>query len=129
MNYLLINVNYDYRGFKLFKQVRGEIMTSLNIRALALSFATIWGLTVLFLGITSMFGWGIDIVAVLGTFYLGYAPTILGAIIGTIWAFVNGIITAMIFGYLYRAFSSRVKSRKVVHFLPMRKRRKMRRAA
>lgn len=102
-------------------------MTSLNIRALALSLATIWSLTVLFLGITSIFGWGIDIVAVLGTFYLGYSASILGAIIGAIWAFANGIITVMIFGYLYRYFSSKLSSRRIVK-IPAR-RRKMKRAA
>jgi len=46
-------------------------------------------------------GYGTDIVSLIGTVYIGYAPTIAGAIIGAVWAFIDAIIGCYIFVWIY----------------------------
>ncbi len=70
---------------------------------LALGIAT--SVAILFLGIVAwLFGWGTDIVNVFGSFYIGYAPSFLGSIIGMIWGFFDGFIGGVIVAWLYNLF-------------------------
>ena len=41
---------------------------------------------------TALFGWGIGVVQVLSTLYIGYEPSFVGAVSGAVWAFVDGFI-------------------------------------
>jgi hypothetical protein len=76
----------------------------LNVGALALSFGILWGLSVLVLGWIAMGGWGVRWVEVLSSLYIGYRATVVGAIIGAIWAFFDGLIGGFLIAVFYNAF-------------------------
>ncbi|OGT63940.1 MAG: hypothetical protein A3J38_06065 [Gammaproteobacteria bacterium RIFCSPHIGHO2_12_FULL_45_9] len=46
-------------------------------------------------------------VQAMGTMYIGFGPTFLGAVIGAIWAFIEGLV----FGYLLSFFYNRCLDR------------------
>ena len=76
-------------------------MNKLQPVPLGVAFGVLWAVYVLFLGIAAMFNWGGGIVDGLGTLYIGYGPSILGAIIGAIWAFVDGLVGGVIVAWIY----------------------------
>lgn len=51
--------------------------------------------------------WGVPVVAVLSSVYIGYSPTFVGSIAGAVWAFANGFIGGVIMGWLYNKIVSR----------------------
>jgi hypothetical protein len=67
-------------------------MEKCNVKALAVAVGALWAIYVLLLGWIAAFGWGEDMVDLLSSLYIGYAPTFLGGIIGGIWAFIDGAI-------------------------------------
>lgn len=69
--------------------------------ALGVAIGATWALGVLFLGFTAMFGWGAALVPPLASLYLGYAASIVGAIIGAVWAFVDGFIAGAVVAWIY----------------------------
>ena len=73
----------------------------LNIKALAVAIGALWAFSVLLLAWMAAFGWGREMVTVLASLYLGYAPTFLGGIIGAVWAFIEGAIAGAIIAWLY----------------------------
>ena len=65
----------------------------------------VWGIYALFLGLVAwLFGWGVGLVQVLSTYYIGFAPTLSGALIGTVWALVDGFIFGLILAAIYNKF-------------------------
>ncbi len=52
----------------------------------------------------AFFGWGLGIVQVLATLYIGYSPTFVGTIAGAVWAFVDGFIAGAMIAWLYNRF-------------------------
>jgi hypothetical protein len=68
---------------------------------LGVAIGVLWAACVFFLGITAMFDWGGGIVDVLGSLYIGYTASVLGAIIGAIWAFVDGLVGGVLVAWLY----------------------------
>ena len=48
-------------------------MNKLNIKALGLTLGIVWGIGILFLGLTSTFwNWGLGFVTLMGSVYIGY---------------------------------------------------------
>lgn len=82
-------------------------MTKLNVKAFTIACSLTWAISVLFLGWASALGWGYGFVATLSTYYVGYAPTLLGDIIGALWALVDGAVGGWIFVLLYNAFAEK----------------------
>ncbi len=76
-------------------------MNKLQPVPLGVAIGVLWAVSVLCLGITAMFNWGGGIVHSLGTLYIGYGPSVLGAIIGAIWAFVDGLVAGVIVAWIY----------------------------
>jgi hypothetical protein len=76
-------------------------MNKLQLVPLGVAFGVLWAVYVFCLGITAMFNWGGGIVDGLGTLYIGYGPSVLGAIIGAIWAFVDGLVAGAIIAWIY----------------------------
>lgn len=73
-----------------------------NIRALALTCAIFWAVSVALFALLAMqTGLAITFVNMLSEVYLGYAPTLMGALIGAAWGFLDGLICGAIFGWLY----------------------------
>ena len=67
---------------------------------LGIAIGVLWAIYVLFVGIVAMFGWGVALVEALSSLYIGYAASIIGAIIGAIWAFVDGFIAGVVIAWI-----------------------------
>lgn len=81
-------------------------MAKLDVKALGLSLGITWGVSVALMGFICMAsGWGCSFVSAVGQFYFGYKPTILGCIIGGIWAFFDMGIGGVIIAWLYNKFA------------------------
>ena len=89
----------QYARDSLSKKV--DSMNKLQPVPLGVAFGVLWAVYVLFLGIAAMFNWGGGIVDGLGTLYIGYGPSVLGAVIGAIWAFVDGLVAGVIVAWIY----------------------------
>ncbi|OGP59890.1 MAG: hypothetical protein A2162_10075 [Deltaproteobacteria bacterium RBG_13_52_11b] len=83
----------------------------LNIRALALSIAILWGLAVFIVGLANIIwpGYGVAFLQLLASVYPGYHAT--GSfgdlIVGILYALVDGLIGSLIFGWVYNFFAGR----------------------
>jgi hypothetical protein len=76
-------------------------------KATALTLGVVWGGGVFFLGLMAAFlDWGTPMVELLGSVYLGYGPTVLGSLIGLLWAFVDGAVGGFILAWVYNHFSA-----------------------
>ena len=78
----------------------------LNPKALAIGFGILLAICVFILGLMPVFfnGWGKTMVLEISSVYIGYKPGVLGALIGSIWAFVDGLIGGYLIGWLYNKF-------------------------
>ncbi|MBU0528956.1 hypothetical protein KKF86_04270 [bacterium] len=78
----------------------------INTKALALSTGIITGLAVFLL--TAWFlimGYSGTFLAKLGSVYLGYSVSWLGAIIGLVYGFFDGLIFGALLGFIYNKFA------------------------
>ena len=83
----------------------------LNVRAFALTCALVWGVG-LFLGtwwVIAMAGASAE-PTLIGRFYLGYALTPAGSLIGLLWGLVDGLIGGAIFAALYNWLAGKLGS-------------------
>lgn len=69
--------------------------------ALGVAIGVLWAVYVFSAAIMAMFGWGVALVNVLASFYIGYAASIAGAAIGAIWAFVDGFVAGVVIAWIY----------------------------
>jgi hypothetical protein len=77
------------------------IMNKCQPLALGIAIGVLWAFYVACLAITAMFGWGVALVGPLASLYIGYGASIVGAIIGAIWAFVDGFVAGVIIAWIY----------------------------
>ncbi len=84
---------------------RVVIMNKLQPLAFGVAIGVLWAIYVFFAAIFAMYEWGTAMVSALGSFYIGYGPTVLGAIIGAIWAFVDGLVAGAIVAWIYNAIA------------------------
>jgi hypothetical protein len=77
------------------------IMNKCQPVALGIAIGVVWAAYIFIAGITAMFGWGNAFVDLMASCYIGYSASILGAIIGGIWALVDGFIGGFCIGWLY----------------------------
>jgi hypothetical protein len=77
------------------------IMNKCQPLALGIAIGVLWAFYVFFAGIFAMFDWGVALVAALGSFYIGYGASIVGAIIGAVWAFVDGFVAGVVIAWIY----------------------------
>ena len=75
----------------------------IGVKKIAVASGVTWGLGVFFAGVfaAATGGFCLDFVNVMGSMYIGYAPTYAGAVIGGIWALIDGAVAGAIFGYIY----------------------------
>ena len=76
-------------------------MNKIQPLALGIAIGVLWALYVFFIGIAAMFGWGNALVDVLASLYIGYEASVIGAIIGAIWAFIDGFIAGVVIAWIY----------------------------
>jgi hypothetical protein len=69
--------------------------------ALGIAIGVLSAIYVFFAGLFAMFGWGTALVETLASFYIGYSASIGGAIIGAIWALVDGFVAGVIIAWIY----------------------------
>ena len=78
----------------------------INIKALALSMGVVWGIAVFLLTVWFIvMGYNGNFLAKLGSVYLGYSVSWLGAIIGFVYGFIDGLIGGALLGFLYNKFA------------------------
>lgn len=80
----------------------------LNVRALTLAAAVLWGLAILLTGLVNMAwpSYGIGFLAVLASIYPGYdaSGTFFDLLTGILYALLDGAVFGLIFGWLYNRF-------------------------
>ncbi len=57
-------------------------------------------------GAAIAFDWGTPAVQLLGSVYLGFAPTPMGLLIGAIWGFADGLIGGFLIAWVYNRLGS-----------------------
>jgi len=78
----------------------------LDVKAFGLACGIIWSIAMLSLGLLNTFSdWGAGLEGVMATLYIGYAPTLLGSIIGALWGFADAGIGGMAIAWLYNKFA------------------------
>lgn len=73
----------------------------LSMNALGCGIGAMWGISMLFCAIAAMFGWGNALVDTLSSLYLGYALSVMGALVGAVWGFIDGYIAGFIIAWVY----------------------------
>ncbi|MCP4177984.1 MAG: membrane-associated protein [bacterium] len=82
-------------------------MKKISVKGLALALGITWGLYMLLLGWVSCFGWGIGVMKIMSTLYIGFSPSFIGGIIGAIWGFFDGVIAGIIIAWIYNRVSKK----------------------
>lgn len=73
-----------------------------------MAFGLTWGLGVLVVGLAATFsGMWMEIVSLIATAYVGFAPTVTGSIIGGVWGFIDGFIGGAVFAWIYNWLQNR----------------------
>ncbi len=74
----------------------------LHVKALAVSLGIVNALFMLgYALLGAFFGWGLEGLKLLAHFYPGYAPSLIGGLIGAFWAFLDGVLFGLVLAYLY----------------------------
>lgn len=80
----------------------------LNAVKFGLAFGIIYGVVFFLYGlVAALFGTGTEMMRMIGKLYLGFGPTILGAVAGAIWGFALGFIFFALAAWLYNSFLGR----------------------
>jgi len=87
------------------KQKTQSKSLKLDVKAAGLALGTVWGAGVLIAGLLAMTGFGAEFVAAIGQYYIGYAATLIGSIIGGVWGFIDAFIGGVVIAWLYNKFS------------------------
>ncbi|VAW32336.1 hypothetical protein MNBD_CPR01-325 [hydrothermal vent metagenome] len=74
--------------------------------SLGVAVGALWAFYVLFIGISAMFGWGTLLVISLSSLYIGFSASIIGALIGAVWAFADGFFAGFVIAWIYNKMSS-----------------------
>lgn len=84
---------------------------TLSVKAFALTAALLWGGAIFFLDLAHMIwpGYGSAFLDVVRSIYPGYAQTtgVVALLVGTVYAFVDGLVGGAIFAWLYNALGGR----------------------
>lgn len=78
---------------------------TLGVISFGLALGVTGALVTVLLGISAWaFGWGIAVVQVLGTLFLGYGPSFVGIVAGGVWAFFDGFVGGVLIAWFYNRF-------------------------
>ncbi len=84
--------------------------SQLNLIAYSAAFSIMWAAFIFCIGLTAAYlNWGNGIVTAMSTLYLGYDATLIGAIIGGIWALIDGAVGGAIFAVVYNYVAKMTK--------------------
>ena len=82
------------------------MLEKINIKALGLALGLTWAGGVFILGFFASFGYGTNLVNFISKLYIGYEPTLTGALTGALWAFVCAFVGGVVVAWLYNKFST-----------------------
>ena len=82
-------------------------VTELDPKALGKAWGVFWSGFVIFVGISSRFGWGDRWKTLFEDLYPGYDQSVSGLVIGGALALLDGVVDAYIVAQLYNRFSSK----------------------
>ncbi len=82
----------------------------INIIALTATLGIIWGCGVFVLGLMATYlNWGNSLVTAISSLYLGYNTTLIGSLIGGIWALIDGASAGAVIAFVYNYISKIAK--------------------
>jgi hypothetical protein len=87
--------------------MQSEKATPFHANNLGMAIGIVWALFILLAAWVSVTGWLGGFVEVMSSIYLGYEATLLGSLIGALWAFMHGYVKAYIVARVYNFFLSR----------------------
>jgi ribose/xylose/arabinose/galactoside ABC-type transport system permease subunit len=78
----------------------------LNAKSLGLALGAVAAACMLICAwIAALTGWGVDMIKIAATCYLGYSASFLGGIIGALWGFAKGFILGWLIAWAYNKFN------------------------
>ncbi|MFC1649010.1 bacteriophage holin [Nanoarchaeota archaeon] len=80
-------------------------MAKLDVKKLGLALGFTCAICCFFIALTAwLWGWGTAIVDLIGTVYIGYEATGVGALIGIVYGFIDGFIGGVLIAWFYNKF-------------------------
>lgn len=77
-------------------------MNKIDPKAFGLACGILWAAGIAFMGLTAtVCTWAQPFVDVVGTMYVGYTASIVGAVIGAVWGFIDAGIGGALLAWLY----------------------------
>ena len=79
----------------------------LDVKAMGLSLGILWGGSLMVMGLVAIVapGYADNFVMAIASKYPGYAPTVIGSLIGFVCGFIDAGIGGIILAWLYNKFS------------------------
>jgi hypothetical protein len=75
---------------------------SLSVKGFALAAGILWGAAVFLTTLWLLaFGYQGELVRLLDHFYFGYTFSVVGAFVGLVWGFVDGLVCGAAFAWVY----------------------------
>ena len=81
-------------------------MSEIQPLPFGVAIGVVWGVGVLLAGLMAMTGYGAIFVNALGSVYLGYGASIVGALIGAVWALIDGLVAGALIAWVYNRVAS-----------------------
>jgi len=73
-----------------------------------LAFGIVYAVTFFLYGaMAALFGWGAEFADFIGDFYIGFGPSLAGAVIGAVWGFVIGFVFFALAAWIYNRLVGR----------------------
>ena len=80
----------------------------LGVVSFGLALGVTFAIFAFWLGLMAwLFGWGVDVAVALSSVFIGYGPSFVGTITGSVWAFVLGLISGVLIAWFYNKFANR----------------------
>jgi hypothetical protein len=74
----------------------------IRVAPFGLAFGIVYAVVFFLYGLlAALFGWGTEFAAMIGSFYIGFGPTLGGALIGAVWGFAVGFVFFAVAAWLY----------------------------
>ncbi len=72
------------------------------------AFGIVYGVVFFLYGaVAALFGWGVEYARALGDIYVGFGPTLPGALIGAVWGFAVGFVFFALAAWIYNILGGR----------------------
>ena len=76
----------------------------LHVWALTLSLAVVSALWLMIVAWLGALGWGTPVIELMSAYYIGYAPTFIGGLVGIVWGAILGGLCGCLIAVFYNLF-------------------------